>query len=128
MKVINCLMHEPQLIIGIENCERCKVFKHAFPSLPYYEIPDKLYGFGDVIARIAYFFNIKKCARCKIRHYKYNKWLPFFWTNKGDRKLRLKLIEIDATIFPVVTDFEFKRKYNLDNFVKDFTKFYPDPE
>ena len=130
MKEVNRYLNstKPQIIVGIENCDRCKQFKKLAPSLPYYQIPDKFYGLGDVIAKITLHLNIKKCAKCKIRHYKLNKWFPFLWTDRGDRTLRNKLVKIDATIFPVVTNFSISKKYPLDSIVKDFTKKYPDPE
>ena len=119
---------KPQLIIGIENCERCKVFRKEASHLSYYQIPDKFYGLGDVIAWITMHLNIEKCAKCKIRHYKFNKWFPFWWTNKGDRQIRNKLVKIDATIFPVATDYKITKKFDLNNIVEGFTDRYPDPE
>jgi hypothetical protein len=72
--------------------------------------------------------NIEKCAACKIRHYKFNKWFPFLWTNKKDRKIREQLIKLDATIFPVVLNMDMTEKYDLNIFYKNFTEEYPDPE
>ena len=113
----------------MDNCKRCLALKQELSNVPYYMLPDKYLGMGDVIARIAFLLNIKKCARCKIRHLWLNKWIPFFWAGtKTDRDIKYKLIKLDVQFFPVLTDHCFSRGYNIDDFFPGFTTIYPVPK
>lgn len=35
------------IIVGLENCDTCKVFKQRHPDIPYVEIPRKMSGNKD---------------------------------------------------------------------------------
>jgi hypothetical protein len=96
------------------------------PEVPYVKLPDQSLGVGDTIHRITLFLNIKKCAKCRIRHQWLNTHLPYFWrANKYIREIRNKLVKMDATIYPVVTDYSITEKYNPDDYAPCFSSIYP---
>jgi hypothetical protein len=91
------------LIIGIENCDRCRILHERWPLIEFIKLPDTSLGLGDTIEKLAWKLGIEKCSACKKRHYWLNLFFPYFWrSDKETRKLRTQLVKIDATIFPVI--------------------------
>lgn len=70
------------IIIGLEACQKCKMTHKIYSNLTYIEIPKISLGFGDTISKITNFFGIKTCGQCRLRQYKFNKWIPYFWRKK----------------------------------------------
>lgn len=105
------------IIIGLEDCPRCKILKNRFPHLPYIEIPSISLGFGDTFAKLTKLCGINPCSKCRIRQGKWNKWLPYFWRIKKVSFIALVakdvICKLGATQFPVVTD------DNMSKLIKD---------
>ena len=71
------------IIIGLEGCKACELIKKSFPDYTYIEIPRLSLGIGDTISKLTNFFGIKTCAKCRLRQYKFNKWIPYTWRIKN---------------------------------------------
>ena len=65
------------IIIGLQECPRCKSLKELHPDYEYIEIPLLALGLGDTINQITHLFGFETCRNCRLRQYKCNTWIPY---------------------------------------------------
>lgn len=96
------------IIVGKQNCPRCKKLRALFPLIKYIEIPDFNIGLGDTICDITCFFGITPCKACMIRRHWCNKWFPYKWNlNKISPELvalKQRIILSDIKTYPIIMD------------------------
>jgi hypothetical protein len=95
-------------IIGLEGCPKCVILKQKYPDFEYIEIPRLSLGFGDTVAKLTCFFGIQTCKACRIRQYKFNKWIPYSWRSKQiDNKIinaKNFAYQMGIKEFPILVD------------------------
>ena len=95
-------------IIGYKGCPKCEILRLIYPDLEYIEIPDISLGFGDSFAKFTKLFGFSPCKKCRIRQYKFNKWLPYWWRLKHVDEKIIKAKELaylnGVKEFPILID------------------------
>lgn len=93
------------IIVGYEGCPTCKEVRKQNPELLYVELPRKIRGLGDLVAKITKFLHIHQCVGCARRQVLFNKWVPFikgYDSNKDFLEIRCALARNKIRRFPVI--------------------------